>query len=396
MTAVPWFHWQGLNPTKRWIMARRASEPVADTPAVEERHPKAYSGSLRPAGTERQGRNGVPISRGQRAQLDLPVFVYGRSSTREPLLRLARTLVVHAHGALVALDAAVEREQELILINPKTGVETGCRVTAFEPKKNGCKPVVEVEFTRPAPGFWGLVFPPEDWDPAERKLPRTPRRFRRVRCCQPVRVRPTEESGNHFDDVCVTENISPGSVYFHSGHHGYSMGMRLAITFLDQADFFAPHTNYASQIVRVDQSKDGRVGVAVKLFGRINGKLPTTSTSSQRKIPTDKLGAVSSSTPSNRGHLSLGKRIRIVCWPVPSLGRMLQLTSNGAKALTRIWNTGANLYKKLMARPRYRGRTEPRHSFRSAAAVSGNGAFPSPTPDPRHGCPSPRGREISR
>jgi hypothetical protein len=340
-------------------MARRAPESVADTPTLEELHPKAHSGSLGQVSTERQGRNGVPIRRSQRAQLNLPVLVYAPSPSKAPLLQLARTLVVHAHGALVALDAPVERGQELILMNPKTGVETGCRVTAFEPKKNGCKPIVQVEFTRPAPGFWGVAFPPEDWDPTERKLPRAPRRFRRVKCCQPLRVRPTEESGNHFDDLCVTENISRDSLYFFTdGNPGYSKGMRLKITFLDHSDLFAPHATYAGQIVRLDQSKDGRVGVAVKLFGRLKGRPPTTSTSSQRKISTDRLGAVSSLISSDRGHSSLGKRIRIICWPVPSLGRMLQLTSNGAKALARMWNTGANLYKKLMTGSWYRGRTE--------------------------------------
>lgn len=347
-------------------MARRASESIADTPAVEERHPKAHSGPLGPFSTERQSRNGVPISRSQRAQLSLPVLVYGRSPSKAPLFQLARTLVVHARGALVALDTPVERGQELILMNPKIGVETACRVTAFELRKNACKPAVEVEFTRPAPGFWGIVFPPEDWDPTERKLPRAPRRFRRVKCCQPVRVRPTEESGNHFDDVCVADNISLGSLYFNSGHHGYSKGMRLKITFLDRSDFFAPHATYAGQIVRLDQRKDGRVGVAVKLLGRFNGKPPTASTSSRRKIPTDRLGAVSSPMPSNRGYSSFGKRTRITYWPVPSLGRLLQLTSNGAKALARVWNTGANLYRKLMAGSWHRSRTDASQHARSA------------------------------
>lgn len=264
-------------------MARSQSESIPDMVAVEKPLPIACSESSRAVKSERQHRNGVPISRSRRSHLALPVFVYGYSSSKEPLLEAARTLVVYAHGALVALDAALEPGQELVLVNPKTKVEAACHVAALELKKNGCKSMVELEFIHPAPRFWGVVFPPENWDPAERKLPRAPRGSCRVKCFQPVRVRPAEESANHFEDVCSTQNISRDSLYFTNGHLGYRKGMRVVITFLHHSDFFAPNTNYTGRIVRVDQSEDGRVGVAVKLFGRINAEPPATPISPRRE-----------------------------------------------------------------------------------------------------------------
>ncbi len=334
-------------------MARR--EGLADIPDVAEPLARADIESSQPLNAERQHRNGAPIRRSQRLHLELPVFAYGRSPNKEPLLQVAHTLVVYARGALLALEAAVEPGQELMLVNPKTELEAACRVATCEPEKNGSKFVVEVELTQPAPKFWGVVFPPENWDPAERKLPRVPRRHGRVECSQPVRVRPFKESANHFDDVSTTQNISQGSLYFISRHLGYRKSMRLMITFLSQSDFFAPKTNCAGQIVRVDQREDGHVGVAVKLFGRTNRKPPAVPTSSQRKVCTPTLGVVFAFAPSNLWGSFLDKGIRIVCWPAAYFRRISQLTAKRAKALTRLWNTGAKLWKTTIARSRYQG-----------------------------------------
>jgi hypothetical protein len=110
-----------------------------------------------------------------------------------------------------------------------------------------------------------VVFPPENWNPDERKLPRTLRHHSRVKCSEPVRIRSAEDSSNHFDDVCITQNISRDGLYFTSEHSAYREGMRLVINFLYHLAFSAPHTDYLGQVVRVDESKDGGVGVAVKL-----------------------------------------------------------------------------------------------------------------------------------
>lgn len=316
-------------------MTRTKSPCLVETPAVGERPSRAYSKPPRRVDTARHHRNGVPLDKSQRLHLEVPVRVYNLSSNKEPkpLLEAARALVLYAHGALLDMDAPVEPGQELLLVNPKNEVKAACRVAGFEPKKNGCKSVVRVEFTQAASRFWGVVFPSEDWDPIQRKQPRAVRRSSRIKCSQPVRVRPAEESASDFSDVCSTQNISPDSVYFHSGHLGYHQGMRLTITFLSDVDFFAPHTNYTGEIVRVDRGQDGPVGVAVKLFGRANLEPPTTLTSSRANALPHRIGQGLALVPSHLCHWIARNGVRIVCWLLSYLGKISRLLARRAKAL---------------------------------------------------------------
>ena len=245
-------------------MARTESLP--DIPVLEERVPKVPSGSSRLAKTERPHGHGKPMARNQRSHLELPVIVCGHSPNEVPLHEAARTLVVHPHGALITLDATVELGQELVLVNPKTKAEAACRVAGIESSKSSCKSNVEVEFTHSAARFWGVLFPPENLDPAERKLPRSHRQHLRVECSEPVRIRPAEDSTDHTEDMCHTQNISRDGLYFTSGHLGYHEGMRLLIRFLQHLDFSASDTDHMGQVARLDHGKDGRIGVAVKLL----------------------------------------------------------------------------------------------------------------------------------
>jgi hypothetical protein len=245
-------------------MARTESRP--DMPVLEERVPKVPSGSPRLAKTERPQGHGKPMARNQRSHLELPVIVCGQSLNEEPLHEATRTLVVHPNGALIALDATVELGQELVLVNPKTKAEAACRVAGFESSKNGTKFGVEVEFTHSAAKFWGVLFPPESLDPAERKLPRSHRQHLRVECSHPVRVRAVDGSADHAEDVCRTVNISRDGLYFTSGHVGYREGMRLSISFLQHSGFSASDTDHVGEVARLDHGKDGRMGVAVKLL----------------------------------------------------------------------------------------------------------------------------------
>jgi hypothetical protein len=187
--------------------------------------------------------------------------------TRDPTLNyLSLFVVVHPHGALIALDATVEPGQELVLVNPKTKAEAACHVVGIESNKSGCKFSVDVEFTHSAAKFWGVLFPPENLDPAERKLPRSHRQHLRVECSEPVRIRPADDSTDDTEDVCCTQNISRDGLYFTGGHLGYREGMCLLITFLQCSDSSASDTNHKGQVVRLDHGKDGRMGVAVKLL----------------------------------------------------------------------------------------------------------------------------------
>jgi PilZ domain len=240
-------------------MVRSGSGCLADTLTIEKPPAKVYSESPRLV----KHRNGVPIKRNQRLRLELPVFVYSRSTDQEPLHEMARSLVVYARGGVLVLGATVKLGQELLLVNPRSEVQAACRIAGFEP----CPPMARLEFTQPVPGFWGVAFPPEDGHPTERKLPRVPRRFRRVECSLPIQVRQAAESASEFRDVCITQNISRDGLYFKSGLLSYREGMRLIISFLRHSGPFGPNANYTGQIVRVDQVEDGLVGVAVRLAG---------------------------------------------------------------------------------------------------------------------------------
>ena len=77
--------------------------------------------------------------------------------------RIAHTIVVNAHGVLISLDANVTVGQVLVLKNLQTQEESPCRVVdlSIHDKKSA----VAVEFLEPAPRFWRIAFPPEDWTP---------------------------------------------------------------------------------------------------------------------------------------------------------------------------------------------------------------------------------------
>ena len=101
--------------------------------------------------------------RSQRVLLSLPVTVRtedgpGEASFKEE----TQTLVVNAHGALIALAGHVEKGQALHLTSRTMQEEQQCRVTYVGPTTGG-KAQIGVEFTKPSPDFWHIAFPPEDW-----------------------------------------------------------------------------------------------------------------------------------------------------------------------------------------------------------------------------------------
>jgi hypothetical protein len=60
--------------------------------------------------------------------------------------------------------------RQVFLVNPATREEMACTVN-FLGKKDGEPTEVGLEFVQPAPFFWRIHFPPEDWNPEDRKLP---------------------------------------------------------------------------------------------------------------------------------------------------------------------------------------------------------------------------------
>jgi hypothetical protein len=108
--------------------------------------------------------------RSTRVHLTIPVFIYGNAENDAPFKEITQTGTINANGCLLELAAPVVRDQRLLLTNMKSNEEMACTVVSVGNVVNG-KAQVGLRFSQPSPRFWGLAFPPDDWDPAERKRP---------------------------------------------------------------------------------------------------------------------------------------------------------------------------------------------------------------------------------
>jgi hypothetical protein len=100
--------------------------------------------------------------RSQRIELTVPVVVHRPPKEGRQFSERAQTLVVNAHGALMSLAEKVTPKQRLLMQNIHSGEQKECRVVYIEKVPMGPTKVA-VEFTRPAPSFWRIAYPPADW-----------------------------------------------------------------------------------------------------------------------------------------------------------------------------------------------------------------------------------------
>ena len=99
----------------------------------------------------------------QPVALEVPVTVNGArtvdgSDKREPFSESTKTVLIFGHGAVIRLASLVAPGQLLFVTNEKTKKEVVCQVV----KSKNYRTVtgyVELEFTEPAAGFWGMRFP---------------------------------------------------------------------------------------------------------------------------------------------------------------------------------------------------------------------------------------------
>lgn len=112
------------------------------------------------------GHSGMPSEAGRRRSarvlVSVPVMVHGANAIGKEFDEEARTLVVNAHGALLAMSEAVKSGQPLTLTNKMTKQVIDTRVV-YVGKPQGDKSQVGIEFAKPAPSFWQIDFPPDDW-----------------------------------------------------------------------------------------------------------------------------------------------------------------------------------------------------------------------------------------
>ena len=106
----------------------------------------------------------------QPVALEVPVTVNGArtvdgSDKREPFSESTKTVLIFGHGAVIRLASLVAPGQLLFVTNEKTKKEVVCQVV----KSKNYRTVtgyVELEFTEPAIGFWGMRFPTDRNSPA--------------------------------------------------------------------------------------------------------------------------------------------------------------------------------------------------------------------------------------
>jgi periplasmic protein TonB len=120
---------------------------------------------------------GAP-ARPQPVALEVPVTVNGARSVdgsdkREPFSERSQTVLVFGHGAVLRISAVLAPGQLVFLTNEKTKKEVVCVVVKSKTDGNAVG-YVELRFTEPAPGFWGMRFPSDTVLPQAATRPATP------------------------------------------------------------------------------------------------------------------------------------------------------------------------------------------------------------------------------
>ena len=80
------------------------------------------------------------------------------SDKREPFSEVTKTVLVFGNGAVIRLSSSVAPGQLLFLTNEKTKKEVVCQVVKSKNYRS-VSGYVELEFTEPVAGFWGMRFP---------------------------------------------------------------------------------------------------------------------------------------------------------------------------------------------------------------------------------------------
>src|ERR1700758_4385428 len=134
-----------------------------------------------PARVSESPATGAEVSSAQPVALEVPVTVNGAravegSEKREPFSETTNTVLVLANGAVIRLSSSVAPGQLLFLTNEKTKKEVVCQVVKSKNYRS-LSGYVELEFTEPVLGFWGMRFPGDRYStqgnvslPAARKI----------------------------------------------------------------------------------------------------------------------------------------------------------------------------------------------------------------------------------
>ena len=112
--------------------------------------------------------------------MEIPIRVHGSRVTEvvmgitphtEPFEEQSTTMIVFAQGGVLKMSTTVNTGQMMVLTNLKTRQDVICRVLKVRNNPN-LQSYVEIEFTHPQPGYWGVSFPSDDSESAPK--PATP------------------------------------------------------------------------------------------------------------------------------------------------------------------------------------------------------------------------------
>jgi hypothetical protein len=104
----------------------------------------------------------IDTRRSQRVMARVRLVVRRQADADGLMSEVSHTLVVNAHGALIALAMSVQLSETLVIKNWSSGEVQESRVVHLR-KEQASKNEVAIEFTRPSPHFWHIDFPPADW-----------------------------------------------------------------------------------------------------------------------------------------------------------------------------------------------------------------------------------------
>ena len=105
--------------------------------------------------------------RSQRILLKIPGRVYGSRPDRTPIYEDVTTDTVSSNGALINVQETYAVGTNLLFTNQVTEQEIPCTVVFVGETKAGQKQIA-FEFTKDAPRFWGIHFPPPDEKPLKK------------------------------------------------------------------------------------------------------------------------------------------------------------------------------------------------------------------------------------
>lgn len=101
--------------------------------------------------------------RSQRVMIRIPVTLYFISEGKDVKMG-ASTASVNDHGAMLLCSRSLATETQMQI--ERASQKHPCRVVRA-PIESAEGFLIPVEFTTPAPGFWGITFPPTNWKPFE-------------------------------------------------------------------------------------------------------------------------------------------------------------------------------------------------------------------------------------